>query len=89
MHLEEEPNEVKPVDGLVYNNNANAVVKEERSFFAKDFSQYHWSGRLESSLGLPFQMSEQCEARWRMIEADSDGRDHARIPDLGSNSGWP
>lgn len=64
MHLREEPSEVKPEDGLVYNNNANAVVGYERSLSAHDFSKYHWSGRSRSSLGLPFQMRDQCRARW-------------------------
>ncbi len=77
MHLGEEPSEVKP---LVYNN---------RSLSADNFSKYHWSGRSRSSLGLPFQMRDQCRARWRMIERDSERRDHARIPDQDSNSGGP
>lgn len=31
-------------------------------------------------------MRDQCRARWRMIEGDSEQRDYVRILDQGSNS---
>lgn len=55
MHLGEEFSEVKPVDDLVYGNNANAVVGYGRSLSAHGFSQVllEWPFTIEPRATIP------------------------------------
>lgn len=55
MHLGEQFSEIKPVEGLVYNNNANAVVGYERSLSAHDLSQVplEWPLTIEPRATIP------------------------------------